>query len=320
MSTEKPKHDGDRNEIDKMIDRKTTAILDARRGMPVSRVIDIWEAQSEISRILLESNPDMKEPIERLKQIREEWIDEMRENSRVIPDIDFFPEPPSAGIVRVYPSTLQDRIALEPEPIITDFKLLFIGGSSSGDFKDAPSPQGVFYGMFGWGFQSRPPHEPYVKSKENGHKEGKLEFLWSATIPYDGIFTLNPRAKFSNAFIIYKYKIEGPIVPTLATGAGVEINYFTAVTLDQDSIGGLYSPLFDETTLNFEKKGRGYASPAMPGKITFQATEGQQLEMRLRLSVNVFARKRDQCLARIKIKQFAIPAVSREDLDLPVTS
>ncbi len=324
MTSKKTKHGKIFDEVLKRIDKRITKIRDAKRGYPESRINEVQALKDEIYRIIIEANPDVKKPLKRLQEICEEGISEMRENSRILPDDpEYRPVFLSDRYVLTAPKThtrpmFTDDVDLPTIPRTPPMLLNFNGAFSVG-FENAGRPREMMNGLFGWGLSSE--SIPYIINTPGdgvSTKTGRLDFKWDATIPYDGVFTLNPYDALY-AEIHFYYQISGDIDnPNGIWGrdASVEINGYSLISLGSELIDEKHIEVFYDQTSAESKSGEGFGELHAPAAVTFEAIEGQLLSMILRLEVATWTNNRGY--SRVDIWDFAIPINEMSDLDIAI--
>ncbi len=290
------------------LNRRATAVQDAARGIPEQLLTEYEEAQRAIERALRNSSADIRKAIDGAETVSGKLLESDEEQRKAFA----FHKPTSEEIISVLAGYPPSEVCG-----VRDFVLPFIRGQADQEFGTESPITTVRQGIVGWGDQSNPPPRMVNTGSESGQTlNGNLDLYWRVTIPHDGIFAVRPNQTRPSFPVFGSHTVRGRGWYFSSNDARVEVHAWVIVYLGGHWLEARHEVISSDATRS-ENRTRSFGAWVdLPGRVTFQAQEGQELGMIVRLYGQTWAN--DEGLAEININTFGLPSNMVEDMNIDV--
>ena len=289
-------------------------IRDRRRGIPRSLLGDHMMARKAAEKAIIQGNPDIRKAIEEAKNIKKKAQSGI-DNKKPLFFSGNYGRP---GIDDRYRMGYIAEQFLCPESNQPrNFSLPFHSASTFGAFSDVPIPEDVAAGQFGWqwGLTGMP---RLINNGSSGEKDmfGHMRFDWRGTVPYSGIYALNPSQMTPYVSLRGVSFIDGSGW-LHDTDAIVEVEVFVFLFVGAELISWVDRLVVNNATGFDTKANLLDIDVDLPGRRLFQASEGQSLGMIIQLSADTWVSS--DGYADVQIHRFGMPFNYMPELTMSVT-
>jgi hypothetical protein len=295
-------------EVKVELERQVSQVQDAARGIPESFFTEYQAAQRAVDRAIQDSDKEVLKAVNETRKIRRKFEDSFDIKGKPVASN----KPTSDEITSVL-------FGYSPYQFCgpRDFVLPFISGTADSDFNTESHVYDVSQGLVGWGDHSN--QHPRIVNTGNGDGQvisGNLDLYWRTQVPHDGIFALRPNQGRSSFPIFGSHNVRGSGWYFSSDDARAEVHSWVIVYLDTQWITFGHWIISSDATRSENRTKNFGAWVNLPGRMTFEAQEGQELGMIVRL--HCFTWANEEGLAEINIDKFGIPSNMIEDMNIDV--